>query len=100
MHRCSQQKFGSVAALPETNIFAPENAWLEDNPFLWDGLFSGSMLVLGSVTAIFGGWAKSSEHQLRREISIFRGKLLSVSGKVSPLCTVAYVYPMTITTDL
>ena len=38
-------------ALPETNSkFAPENGWLEY--FLvsfWDGLFSGAMLVLGSV---------------------------------------------------
>ena len=35
--------------LPETNI-APENGWLEDDPFLLAvGPFSGDMLVSGSV---------------------------------------------------
>ena len=35
--------------LPETNIFAPENGWLEYYFSFWEGLFSGAMLVLGSV---------------------------------------------------
>ena len=35
-------------ALPETNI-APGNGWLEDDPFLLGCLFSGTMLVSGSV---------------------------------------------------
>ena len=36
--------------LPETNI-APENGWLKYYIIsFWDGLFSGAMLVLGSVT--------------------------------------------------
>ena len=42
---------GLVATLPpETNI-APENGWLEVGILVsfWDGLFSGAMLVLGSV---------------------------------------------------
>ena len=41
----------SFSTLPETNI-APENGWLEDDPFLLGpGLFSGAkMLVSGSVT--------------------------------------------------
>ena len=34
--------------LPETNI-SPENQWLEDDISIWDGLFSGAMLVSGSV---------------------------------------------------
>ena len=36
--------------IPETNIFAPENGWLEDDPFLlgWP-IFKGELLVLGSV---------------------------------------------------
>ena len=34
--------------LPETNI-APENGWLEDEISFQDGLFSGAMLVSGSV---------------------------------------------------
>ena len=41
-----------ILTLPETNIFAPENGWLEYDPFLLGfGLFSGvnSLLVLGSV---------------------------------------------------
>ena len=38
-----------VGTLPETNI-APENGWLEYDPFLLCfGLFSGEMLVLGRV---------------------------------------------------
>ena len=37
--------------LPETNIFAPENGWLEHYIVsFWDGLFSGAMLVSGSVS--------------------------------------------------
>ena len=36
--------------LPETNIFAPENGWLEDDPFLWGrSIFRGELLVSGSV---------------------------------------------------
>ena len=43
-----------VITLPETNIdnIAPENGWLEDYFHLlsfWNGLFSGAMLVVGSV---------------------------------------------------
>ena len=38
--------------LLETNI-APENQWLEAEIFLWDGLFSGTMLVSGSVEFFF-----------------------------------------------
>ena len=35
--------------LPETNIFAPENGWLEYDPFLLGpGLFSGVNLLLVS----------------------------------------------------
>ncbi len=38
-----------VFSLPETNIFAPENGWLEDDVgrlvSFWEGLFSGAMLV-------------------------------------------------------
>ena len=38
-----------VFNLPETNIFAPENGWLEDDVgrlvSFWEGLFSGAMLV-------------------------------------------------------
>ena len=30
--------------LPETNIFAPENGWLEDDPFFLGGPFSRAML--------------------------------------------------------
>ena len=34
------------STLPETNIFAPENGWLEYKPFLLRfGLFSGSFAV-------------------------------------------------------
>ncbi len=43
-------KHSWVYTLPETNIFAPEDGWLED--FLvsfWDGLFSGAMLVSARV---------------------------------------------------
>ncbi len=40
--------------LPETNIFTPENWWLDYKPFLWEGLFypifRGELLVLGRVT--------------------------------------------------
>ena len=40
----------SMGTLPETNIFAPENGWLEYEPFpLGPGLFSGAMLVSGTV---------------------------------------------------
>ena len=39
----------SFDTLPETNI-APENPWLEDEISFWNGLFSGSMFVSGSVT--------------------------------------------------
>ena len=37
--------------LPETNIFAPENGWLEDDPFLlvWP-MFRGELLVSGRVS--------------------------------------------------
>ena len=34
--------------LPETKI-APDNGWLKDEISFWDGLFSGAMLVSGSV---------------------------------------------------
>ena len=37
--------------LPETNV-APENGWLADDMSFWDGLFSGAMLVLGSVYSL------------------------------------------------
>ena len=33
--------------LPKTNIFAPENGWLEVEVSYWEGLFSGDMLVSG-----------------------------------------------------
>ena len=37
--------------LPETNIFAPENGWLEDDPFLLRRLLgSCELLVSGRVT--------------------------------------------------
>ena len=43
--------------LPETNIFAPENGWLEYDCFLLGfGLFSGAMLVSGSVCSPEGTW--------------------------------------------
>ena len=36
--------------LPKTNgEFSPEDEWLEDEFSFWDGLFSGAMVVLGSV---------------------------------------------------
>ena len=37
----------SIVTLPETNIFAPENGWLEYDPFLlgYLGLFSGAFAV-------------------------------------------------------
>ncbi len=42
-------KLVSRIALPETNI-APENGWLEDDPFLLGWLmFRGELLVSGSV---------------------------------------------------
>ena len=35
-----------VYTFPETNVFAPENGWLEDDPAslkgAWDGLLSGA----------------------------------------------------------
>ena len=35
---------GECVTLPETNIFAPTNGWLEYDPFLLGpGLFSGAM---------------------------------------------------------
>ena len=34
--------------LPERKI-APDNGWLKDQISFWDGLFSGAMLVSGSV---------------------------------------------------
>ena len=37
--------------LPETKI-APENQWLEDGISFWYVLFSGAMLVSGSVIPI------------------------------------------------
>ena len=40
--------------LQGTNIFAPENGWLEDVFFLGDGLFSGAVLVSGRVSKIKG----------------------------------------------
>ena len=33
---------------------APVNRWLEDEISLWDGLFSGAMLVSGSVCVCLG----------------------------------------------
>ncbi len=46
--------------LPETNI-APENGWLEYYIVsFWDGLFSGAMLVLGSVMSLFGEYCFTS----------------------------------------
>ena len=42
--------FSFFGTFPETNI-SPENQWLEDEISFWDGLFSGAMLVLGSVSA-------------------------------------------------
>ena len=37
--------------LPETNMFAPENGWLEDDPFLLGRpIFRCELLVSGSVT--------------------------------------------------
>ena len=43
-------QFSFFGTFPETNI-SPENQWLEDEISFWDGLFSGAMLVLGSVSA-------------------------------------------------
>ena len=38
------------STLPKTNIFAPENGWLEYDPFLLGRpIFRGELLVLGSV---------------------------------------------------
>ena len=34
--------FDYIVTLPETNTFAPENGWLEDEISFWDGLFSGA----------------------------------------------------------
>ena len=45
-------RFNDEIALPETNI-APGNGWLEDDPFLLGCLFSGAMLVSGSVIKVF-----------------------------------------------
>ena len=33
-----EEKTPIDSTLPETNIFAPENGWLEDDPFLWGRL--------------------------------------------------------------
>ena len=45
-----------LATLPETNIFAAVNGWLEDDGFLLGfGLFSGDMLVSGSVILLYIG---------------------------------------------
>ena len=45
-----------MITLPETNIFAPKNGWLEYDPFLLGifGLFSGAnlLLVSGRVTGL------------------------------------------------
>ena len=39
-----------MVTLPETNSeFTPENGWLEDQIFCWEGLSSGAMLVFGSI---------------------------------------------------
>ena len=40
-----------MITLPETNV-APENGWLEDEIFFWEGLFLGAMLVSGRVMII------------------------------------------------
>ena len=45
--------------LPETNI-APENGWLEDEFPFREGLFSGAMLVSGSVYYILSFLVKLS----------------------------------------
>ena len=44
-------RFTHITTLPETNI-GPENGWLGVPVSFWDGLFSGAMLVLGSVYMI------------------------------------------------
>ena len=51
-----------LPTLYKSNIFAPENGWLEDDPFLLGpGLFSGDMLVSGRVHVVdllIGQWIR------------------------------------------
>ena len=43
--------FFRIGTLPETNIFEPENGWLEYDPFLWGWpSFGGEPLVSGRVS--------------------------------------------------
>ena len=48
------QKIGMWVTIPETNIFAPENGWLGDAPFLFGfrprPIFCGKLLGLGRGT--------------------------------------------------
>ena len=55
LERTKQEK----GTLPETNIFAPANGWLEYDCFLlrWP-IFRGEPLVLGSVDKIIPGPSK------------------------------------------
>ena len=55
---------GKKQTLPESNIFAPENGWLEDDCFLLGRLyFQGLCLVSGSVdqTTLRIGGSKGSD---------------------------------------
>ena len=46
--------FQKGLTLPETNIFAPKNGWLEDDPFLLGpGLFSGAMVSFTEIIMFF-----------------------------------------------
>ena len=75
--------------LPETNIFAPENGWLEYDRFLLGclGLFSGAnwLFVLGSVPSSknyggFGGFAAGLYH------GTFFFELLNITLEYCPTC--------------
>ena len=48
-HEIKESIDRSISTLPETNIFAPENGWLEYDRFLlWWPIFRGKLLVSGS----------------------------------------------------
>ncbi len=68
IHGCKYPYSGPLTTftLPETNI-APENWWLEDDPFLLKRpMFSGELLLLGRVLTVYSMGAhhlKKSFHQ-------------------------------------
>ena len=61
------QRLAGPVTLPKTKI-APENGWLEDEMFFWEGLFSGDVFVSGRVSTfqVPAGW---SSGQLQDELN-------------------------------